>query len=194
MAGTDAILQSLNALNKILGEINKTLGNIVGTGTTGTGAVVFQTTPTINQPNIVGTTTNNNAAAGSVGEYISSTVVSGSAVALTTAMTANVTSISLTAGDWDVSGNVVIAAAATTVATVGQAAISSSTGALPTLPGAGAFNIWQGSFTGAASLALPTGRTRISLAITTTIYLVAQATFATSTAGAYGFIGARRVR
>lgn len=194
MAGTDAILQSLNALNKILGEINKTLGNIVGTGTTGTGAVVFQTGPTIDQPNIVGTTTNNTAAAGSVGEYISANVASGSAVVLTTATTVNVTSISLTAGDWDVSGNVVIAAAATTVATVCQAAISSSTGALPTLPGAGAFNIWQGSFTGAANLALPTGMTRISLAVTTIIFLVAQATFTTSTAGAYGFIGARRVR
>lgn len=38
------------------------------TDETGSGALVFQTSPTLNQANLVGTTTNDNAAAGSVGE------------------------------------------------------------------------------------------------------------------------------
>jgi len=48
---------------------------------------------------IVGTTTNNNAQAGSVGEYIESVIASGSSVSLTTSVMVNMTSISLTAGD-----------------------------------------------------------------------------------------------
>lgn len=39
-------------------------------GTTGSGAAVLGTSPTITTPNIVGTVTNDNATAGSVGEYI----------------------------------------------------------------------------------------------------------------------------
>ena len=54
--------------------------------------------------NRVGTSTNNNAAAGQIGEFVTSTVAIGAAVALTTGVTANVTSIPLTGGDWDVSG------------------------------------------------------------------------------------------
>ncbi|MDP2325295.1 MAG: hypothetical protein Q8N51_14890, partial [Gammaproteobacteria bacterium] len=53
---------------------------------------------------IEGTNTNDAAAAGYIGELIGSTIASGSAVSLTTATNANVTSISLTAGDWDVWG------------------------------------------------------------------------------------------
>jgi len=51
---------------------------------------------------IVGTTTNNNAQAGSVGEYVESVVAN---VSFTTSGGPgnNITSISLTAGDWDVS-------------------------------------------------------------------------------------------
>jgi len=67
---------------------------------------------------IVGTTTNNNANAGSVGEVVSSSVAVGSAVSLTTAAGAftgkTITSISLTAGDWNVFGIVGINMAATT--------------------------------------------------------------------------------
>src|SRR5690349_16625741 len=53
---------------------------------------------------LAGTATNDDAAAGKIGEYIESEVLSGSAVSLTTNTAANITSISLTAGDWDVWG------------------------------------------------------------------------------------------
>jgi predicted nucleic acid-binding protein len=60
------------------------------------------------------TQTNDSAAAGKVGEFITSNIVVGSAVALTTGTAANVTSVSLTAGDWDVCGEVDLSTAATT--------------------------------------------------------------------------------
>jgi len=54
---------------------------------------------------IVGTSTNDDAGATYVGQMISSTVLFASGVSLTNATNANVTSILLTAGDWDVWAN-----------------------------------------------------------------------------------------
>jgi hypothetical protein len=141
-----------------------------------------------------GTQTNDNAVAGDVGEYISSTVLIASDVELTTGTTANVTSISLTAGDWDVEGNVAFNPnAATTMATL-QADIGSTSATFDTEPSGGARTKWQLTFATGASQAITTGRKRFSLAATTTVYLLAQATFGVNTLHAYGFIGARRVR
>lgn len=53
---------------------------------------------------ILGTNTNNNATAGNIGEEIISTIQQGSAVVIGGTPT-NVTSISLTAGDWDLSAH-----------------------------------------------------------------------------------------
>lgn len=143
---------------------------------------------------IGGTGTNDSAAAGKVGEIIESTVLVGAAVALTTATPANVTSISLTAGDWNVWGNIAFAPAATTTVTSIQGAVSQTSATLPTIPNAGAYALLQATLTTAAAQVLPLGWTRISLAATTAVYLVAQMAFGTSTATAYGYIGARRVR
>lgn len=140
-----------------------------------------------------GTATNDNAAAGEIGEYISASVVVGSAVPLTTAVAANVTSISLTAGDWDVWGNVIYNPTGSTVITSAYGLINNVSATVPTAPNGGAFNGWVGNITG-SGMALPTGSIRYSLSATTTIYLVAYSAFSASTNGAYGFIGARRAR
>ncbi len=55
-----------------------------------------------------------NAAAGYVGEIIKSVIASGSAVTATSNAASNVTSIALTAGDWDVWGNVTAVTVGTT--------------------------------------------------------------------------------
>lgn len=148
---------------------------------------------TLNE-NIKGTATNDNAAAGFVGEFISSTVASGSAVSLTTATANDVTSIELTAGDWDVWGTVLFSPNAGTTSTALLGGISSTTDTLPTSPEASGFSQWRGSLAGAnvPSLSIPT--VRVSIASTTTYYLVAQANFSASTNAAYGGIFARRVR
>jgi hypothetical protein len=164
------------------------------TNETGSGLLVFGTTPTLNQPNVVGTTTNDNAAAGSVGEFVSSTVLVGSAVALTSTIAANVTSISLTAGDWDVWGNIALSVAGGTTTSVFAGAIHTVSATFPTIPNGGASFVVSYASPAGQSNALPVGRQRISIAATTTVYLIVSSTFAVSTSSAYGFIGARRVR
>jgi hypothetical protein len=142
---------------------------------------------------IVGTTTNNNASVGAVGEYVSSVVAAVSAVPLTNNVAANVTSISLTAGDWDVRGDVSIQPAATTSMVTANGGINTVSATIPTVGVGPRFYL---------SVAFPTGvgtqmslaSFRISIAATTTVYLVALAAFTVSTCAAFGYIGARRIR
>lgn len=165
------------------------------TGETGTGALVFGTSPTVTTPDIIGTATNNNAAAGSVGEYVSSVIASGSAVALTTAVPANITSISLTAGDWDVTGAVdyVVTGATNLVFALGSLSTTSATvDVTPTNVAAMGYNAAGMIPAFAPRICLPTWR--VSISATTTIYLVSNQNFTASTLSGYGFIGARRVR
>ena len=137
-----------------------------------------------------GVTDGSDAAAGQIGEVISS-VVAGPGVTLTTAVTANVTSIALTAGDWDVQGEVwtalnggassVMAGISPTSATIlGTSFAVSNTRFALTFP--------------AGTPVLPLRPCRVSLAAPATYYLVAQVTFSTSTTTAFGNIMARRVR
>jgi len=148
---------------------------------------------------IVGTTTNNNANAGSVGEVVSSSVAVGSAVSLTTAATATsgktITSISLTAGDWDVFGIVGINMAATTNFTASAGGINTVADTLNSLyEEETRFSYGAGGFVpnNVFSFAFPT--TRVSIASTTTYYLIGYASFTISTATAFGRITARRIR
>lgn len=140
-----------------------------------------------------GTTTNDNAATGYIGEYVSSTVNSSPGVSLSTGTGANVTSISLTAGDWDVSGLVLYNPGATTVCSLSYAAITSTSATVPAL------TTGQASLECASKVAntiwgVVAPRIRISISSTTTLYLVANANFTTSTLVAGGTITARRQR
>jgi hypothetical protein len=145
---------------------------------------------------IVGTTLADNAQAGSIGEVIQSAVIAISAIALTVSGTAyNVTSISLTAGDWDVFGTVGYAPAATTTITALSQSSNATTGAQAAFPNTST------DYTDATALApgavniiknIPTRQFNVSVG--TTVYLVATATFGTSTITAGGQITARRRR
>lgn len=141
---------------------------------------------------VSGTNTNNNAAAGIIGEFVSSTVAVGSAVGLTTATTANVTSISLTGGDWYVTGVVDYHPAATTSITAfsqGSSSTSATLGSQDTYS-----KKVQAALIPNTDFSEVIPETRISISATTTIYLVANATFTASTLSAYGTISARRAR
>ena len=100
------------------------------------------------------------------------------------------TSISLTAGDWDVDGNGYIAFSAS--GTVCEAGISTTNNAMPAATSYLGTNIINATSIGGA--VMPTGSVRVSLASTTTVYLVCMASFSTGTANAQGSIQARRVR
>jgi hypothetical protein len=134
---------------------------------------------------IIGTTTNNNAAAGSVGEVITSGAVG--PVALTTGVTRDVTSISLTAGDWDVYGAVWYSPTGNPTLYLGGSSLVSAT-----QPGLDAMFVLQGFIT-ANTQSIPIPGVRYSVASTTTVYVIAQANF-DGTCGAYANITARRRR
>lgn len=173
-----------------------TSANLAATVTdeTGSGALVFGTAPTLSQPLINGVTTNSNAAAGAVGEYISSNIPFGTPVPLASGTPVNITSIVLTPGDWDVSATVGFLPAGTTTTTAVGGGISTTSGTMPVAPAAGGYIGMNYATPAGQGNVLPVGITRFSLATTTTVYLVGQSTFAVSTNSGYGFIRARRVR
>jgi hypothetical protein len=150
---------------------------------------------TINQPNIVGVTTNSNAAAGSVGEIIEATLGSGSATALTNATPKTITQITVTPGDWDLWGVFSELAAATTTVSLNIAAIGTVNNTLPSAPNGGAFTQISGlSANTNKSHSTPTGTMRVSVAVNTTYYLIGYSEFAISTLTGYGYLAARRAR
>ena len=137
---------------------------------------------------IVGTTTNDSASAGYVGELIDSS----GTVSLTSGVSTNVTSISLTAGDWDVNGNVSFATSAN-VGTQFIGWISVTSASYPGNSVSAALSLSSGQPTSNGEFFNVPYR-RYSLASTTTIYLGAQATFSSGTCSVEGRILARRVR
>lgn len=186
------------------------INSVAVTANTGTGAVARATSPTFVTPTlgaasatqltfsstsgIIGTTTNDSAAAGSVGEFVSSTVVQGSAVSVTSGAATNITSISLTAGDWDVRGNVIHIPAATTNVTQLATNINTVSATLNAAADRLAVTTYPGSVLGANNASAPPVICRLSLSGTTTVYLIAFPSFTVSTMTAWGQIQARRVR
>lgn len=140
---------------------------------------------------VTGTKTNDAAAAGQVGEDVQSVIASGSAVSATTATALNMTSISLTAGDWDVDCNVATVTGGTTVVATLLAGINTTTATLPT---AGLYSIVYPPTTAGIAPTVMSPRERLSLSTTTTVFCVAKAIFSTSTLTVYGIMEARRVR
>lgn len=162
----------------------------------GVSATQTLTNKTLTNPNIVGTATNDNAAAGSVGEFVSANLPPGSAITLSSNLSANVISMSLTAGDWDVSGQIQLTFPGGTAYTVYLGCIHTVSATLPALPDISR-NGWSG-----ASQSIPsplgngfiTGVKRLSLASTTTVYLIVHMIFSAGTPSACGVLNARRVR
>jgi hypothetical protein len=140
-----------------------------------------------------GRNVNSAPSAGMIGEHIRSAVAAGSPVALTNNTAANVTSISLTPGIWDISsiaayrtpggsvtGTRFISSISPTSATL-TGVIGDSETDTPTMPTANAD----------CTVTIPA--IRQSLSATTTYYLVAFGSFSAGTLSAYGRISATRV-
>lgn len=143
-----------------------------------------------------GTNTNDNAAAGYVGEFVSnnptSTVTPGASGVYVT-----VTSVTLTAGDWDVEGVVNLNTGSTWSGSQWGVQISTtSAGADSTSNGGVNWN--SGTVAASGTFYIPTSTRRVSLAgSSTTIYLTAQLTYSTLGSTVFGtgsYIRARRVR
>ena len=108
----------------------------------------------------------------------------------------NIAAAYLSAGDWDCSGNVSFVLGGADTATLETAWISTASATFPTFPNHG--GVWQYNVTtgvaGAGSWTASLGRFRVLTASAVPVYLEAQATWATSTIGAYGDINCRRAR
>lgn len=134
------------------------------------------------------------AAIGVVGEYVE-TAVASPGVTLTTATSKTVGSVSLTAGDWDISGTVTFGGNVATNVTQfrgGSSQTNNTLGGNGTVfvdfrpGGAVMFTVNDPSY------AIPT--VRMSLGATTTVYLVANAVFTVNSCTAYGVLRCRRIR
>ncbi len=146
---------------------------------------------------ILGTQTNNTANVGYVGEIITANLANASATALSNGAAKDITSVSLTAGDWDADGFVFIQPTATTTISFLTGWLSTTSATLPASPpepNSGGLFWLTVTFSQGQNQGLPTGTKRFSLATTATLFLSCQCSFAASTNAAYGFLRARRVR
>ena len=130
------------------------------TGGTLTGALTPSQTA-----GIVGTTTNNNAAAGAIGEYVTASNLAG--ISNTNNVAANICSITLSAGDWDVDANFL-----TNMPSGGTGVVACINTVSATLITSGNAGYVQFTISGIGSWGVPTGPVRISVATSTTVYLV----------------------
>ena len=112
--------------------------------------------------------------AGFIGEQIRSAVAQGSAITLTNTSPANITSISLTAGIWDISATGIVGCSGAN--TNQYLSVGTSSATLGTL-GDNATQLNLSNTGGNFPLAIPSWR--LLLASTTPVYLVAQANFTT---------------
>jgi hypothetical protein len=146
----------------------------------------------ITSPGIVGVTDGSNALAGTVGEYVSSYVSNAGTVASGTAV--NATSITLTAGDWDVQGTLLFNYQTGNIPTAAYGGITSSSATLPTLTSLNRTDIEITLNTG-SGIVIPVPSQRVNITSTTTYYLVVQTAFTTGSNPQYGgSIRARRMR
>lgn len=131
-----------------------------------------------------GTTTNDSASTGQVGEFVDSYV---SGVTVGTSAT-NITTISLTAGDWDVSGVVQFYGGGNVTFVIG--AINTTSASFSGLSiGKNQVNAPTYAIGGIGLATLPT--LRYSLSSTTTLYLIGALS---SSQSCNGYISARRAR
>lgn len=171
----------------VISEITSANGGVLTTSSTGVPSIDTTNFSVLSTGvQMKGNNTNTAPPAGFIGEQISSQT----SVALTTGVTANVTSINITAGIWDLSGIVMVLpsvsitsmifgtgpnSASFTGINFGDNGAQANAGASP----AGLFTLSTPSF-------------RVRLTATTTYYLVVQGNFA-GTATAAGRISATRV-
>lgn len=145
---------------------------------------------------IVGTATNNNATAGNIGEEVNSTISTYTNYT-TTATYQNITSITLTAGDWDLSAFFTYSSNGATITAASNAIFVIST---TTASAAGATEgqninyVPQAALLGTSKFTDVVSPYRVSISGTTTYYLNTQATFTLGNPQYVGSIRARRMR
>lgn len=168
--------------------------------TTGTGQWIANSAEVA----IPGTTSGGSANAGLIGEYVTSIVTTGSAVAMSGGIAVNITSIALTAGDWDIFGSVWVSTSASGSNLVNFAAAISNASGETTATGAtvpsDAFdyqhiNVGEVANRGAGVALGITGLHAHSISASSqTIYLNARTGSGSDSLLGFGILRARRMR
>lgn len=169
-------------------------GTVTSITCNGTAITTTGTCSTVGQ--VPGTATNDNATAGNVGEVVDGSVALAN-TSLTSGTPANLTSISLTAGDWEVYSTCYFTPGATTTVSLIQCSTNSTSATIDVAPGNfGEFTSNSAVLSSAQNvLSVSPGQPkRYSLASTTTVFLVTSTVFASSTLAAGGRIHAIRAR
>jgi len=157
-------------------------------------------TPAFSDGNLIGRIDNVAQPAGVVGESMVSKVNTGSAVSLTSTTVANITSITLTPGEWDVGANVIAVTntASATQVTRLAAVLSTTSNSNFTSTDSTQYSIHSSATTSVSASgtdvdSLTLGKTRILVAAGTTqqVWLNVKATF-TGGISAWGALSARR--
>lgn len=138
---------------------------------------------------IAGYVDGSSRAAGQIGELLTN---SGSGQPMTTNVNANVVSLGLTAGDWEVEGTITFTPAAGTTISGILAGIGTASATLPA-NNTGGFTFINAAFNAGTQQIISTPKYTIKIAASTTVFLIAQTGFGTSTMTTSGFIKARRV-
>jgi hypothetical protein len=159
----------------------------LGVAADGNGAIVLSNSPQINQPNIQGVTNGSAAAAGQVGQLLTAT---GSSVSITNSTSTNCASVNLTAGDWNVWGNIDYVPAGGAQFSNVQSGIGTTSATLPSAP-----NYSQAVYPATSTFgqsSMPPMQVQ-NVSGTTTVYLVGNVGFSSGTATMTCFISARRI-
>jgi len=178
-------------------------GDITSSGNATTAAATQANITTLSNSTGVavhGTNTNNNASAGFVGEYIflaqdTPQSLGGSSVATDFAgdLPGSASSISLTAGDWDVLFIAIFQPNGAATNTFIEAAIGTASG--NNLTGVNAYEVgWGPSVTTPAQRITIVTKTRVSIASTTSYFGKLVADYTGGPVQYYGILSARRVR
>lgn len=170
--GVNSSATGVSPLMTVAGTDSNIIFQLAGKGT---GGVTIQ-----------GTSTNDNATAGYVGELLSATNLAASPIVFTSAVDKTLQSVTLTPGDWDVWGNIFWGG---TTITLGKAGIHTVNN---TQPDNSLTQFTAPAATG-AYLGLAAPQRRFSVASNTTVYLVGTVA-GTGTLNGSGGIYARRVR
>lgn len=151
---------------------------------------------------ITGVSNGVNASAGQVGEVMTADLPSGSAISISNSTATNITSVTLTAGDWDCRGSAVfVPTVGTTLFGLMTASLSTTTGTLPTGLETDGFSTTNSSVQDdGVGASLIVGSWQFNVSAPTTIYLVGVVEFSLTGGGgggscvAFGSIQCRRMR
>ena len=138
----------------------------------------------------LGASDGNDAPTGFLGEHLTST---STGIVFSTGTTASMATLSLSAGDWEVRGDILFQPTSTTTIAVLGYGFNTTQATFPSLPGK-ASQVLALSWTTGANQVLNAGPARFSLATPANVYAVAQANFGVAAMTASVAIAARRVR